>query len=310
MAIKTTLKDTFELTPRGIVVHGKPSRDDAMEYAKQFIYFVGMAPLALTDLYVYLRDNFSEADAVSLVPAIGRTKHTLQNWLATVRQFPLSRRVDGLEMGHYDALCGLKTKDGLPDVGRQNELAKRAAQEGWTVGRTREEVRDLNEARVRKVVDVPDVGNADEDKPVMDSTEVGEALAAQRTERREAYAEQALSNANQMILDAVARSERALAVQNTSHAVHERLPSERLRAIGNAYLELAAIVDKANDNALRRQSRRVETDTAPKAASTEAGAGKAAGGATPPEPVSSAADDFDEIRDMPDFCRRTGDAGA
>lgn len=254
MSIKTVPKDTFELTPKGIVIHGTPTKDHAMEFAEQFIYLVGMAPIALADLYLYLRDNFSEADAVSLVPAIGRTKHTLQNWVSIVSKFPISRRVDGLEMGHYDALSGLKTKDDVPDVGKQNELAKRAGAEGWTIGRLREEVKAINDARTRKTIDVPDSADKpDEDKPVFDNTSAGIDIAAERGENRAAYSEQAISDVNQVMLDALAKAEKAFSHENVSFANLGRLSAQRLRALGERIIEVSAAVDAAQENAFRRQ---------------------------------------------------------
>ena len=77
-----------------------------------------------------------------------------------------------------------------------------------------------------KIIDVQgeEVG-PDDDKPVFDASDAGEAMAA---EKREAFAEQDLNDANQVLLDALSAVERATAYKNLAHINRDSVNQKRV----------------------------------------------------------------------------------
>eukprot|EP00913_Durusdinium_trenchii_P005309 g4955.t1 len=217
--------EKFSVTPTGVSIQGNPSLEEALGFANQMISFVRVAPIVVADIYVYVKDTFGDADAASMVPAIGRTKHTLNNWVSIVRQFPIERRHDGLEMGHYDAVAGIKYNDEAksPDVGTQDALLKRAARQQMPISRLRELAEQEKQSRIPKVIENGE--EADEDKPIFDSSDAGAALAAERDEKRDDF--ESKSDANQILDNALSSVERACANSNRALLNRDRIDYSR-----------------------------------------------------------------------------------
>jgi len=200
-----------------------------LSFAESIFGFYAMAPIAIADIYLFVRTQFGEPEAVSLVPSIGRTKHTIENWLSIIQQFPMERRVDGLEMGHYDAVTGIKHADGLPDVGKQDELLARAGAEHMNISRLRELARLEIEARTPKTIEVEDEDAKDDEKPIFDQGAIGEAQSAERGDNSHNAPD--LSDANQTFLNAASAMEKALAPGNVALMNQAKLSVPRIDAL-------------------------------------------------------------------------------
>jgi len=222
--------EQFQVTPKGVVIKGKPSLDDAVGFATQMFDFIGVAPIVVADLYLYVKEVHGKDQANQLVPVIGRTKHTINNWVSIVTQFPMDRRVDGLHMGHYEAVTGIKFNDEAqsPDVGTQNKLLKRAAREQMPISRLREIAEQEKQSRIPKVIGNGEDPEPDDDKPVFDSSDTGEALAAERDEKRDGF--ESKSDANQILDNALSNVERACANSNRACLNRDRIDYSRVKA--------------------------------------------------------------------------------
>lgn len=174
----------LRVTSNGLsIAPGLPYEVWAEETAN-FLHLANMTPLYVGDAMIYGFANYSEAQVTAILTDIGKTKHTVENWISIARAIPRERRVDGLEAGHYDAIRGIKSKEGKPLVALQDEMIERAAREGWTVAKTRQEAADARDRAQGKLIDVPDDGKEepDDDRPVMDAGAFGEGLSAERGE--------------------------------------------------------------------------------------------------------------------------------
>lgn len=178
---------SIELTPIGIKIAPGATQDEIREQALQMLYVANMAPLYAADLIILMRDRFGDDAAAELIPAVGKTKHTVQNWLSIARQFPITRRKNGLEMGHYDAVSVIKDKEGKPLTDKQDALIELMASDGpdavWTVAKARQEANEIRDRAQGKLIEVPDDGKEDDDKPVFDGGDFGEGMSAEREAR-------------------------------------------------------------------------------------------------------------------------------
>lgn len=298
-----TAPEHFKLTTTGLIIEGRPGLDDCLDYGRQLFYFAGMAPLIIADLYIYTA-ALDDAKAASMVPAIGRTKHTLQNWLSIARAFPVSRRREGLEMGHYDAIAGIKTHDGLPNFAAQDEMIKRAAAESWPISKTRDEANKLNESSKRRALrqendgpkqiedgEIVEVEDDDDGKSVFDSTGAGQSMSAEdRRGQIDAYREQDLRDTNQNLLSVLGKIE---SFGNAANYIRDlnvaTMNRERLVAASVFFADLALKVSEAQRGALgKANSYTPGPDTLPRdgghganQSSDEVGAGFGVVGALP-----------------------------
>lgn len=223
-------QEHFKITPRGVVICGEPMLDEALAFAGSIIDFYRLTPIAIADLYLFIHTRFGEAEAVSLVPTIGRTKHTIGNWLSIIKQFPIARRVDGLEMGHYDAVIRVKLSNGAPDVGKQDALLAQAAKQSLNIGHLRELAEHEMKSREPKTVDVGDDEEPDDDKPIFDQGDVAAGMDGERREQLDAYGEQNLNDANQCLLTALSGVEKATTAINISMLNRDRVNLSRIKA--------------------------------------------------------------------------------
>ena len=223
-------QEHFKITPRGVVISGEPMLDEALAFAGSIIDFYRLTPIAIADLYLFVQNRFGEAEAVSLVPAIGRTKHTIGNWLSIIKQFPIERRVDGLEMGHYDAVIRVKMSNGLPDVGKQDEFLAQAAKQSLNIGRLRELAEQEMKSREPKTIEVSEDEQPDDDKPIFDQGDVSAGMDAERPDKRDTYAGNDLNDANHLLLTALSGVEKATTAANISMLNRDRVNLARIKA--------------------------------------------------------------------------------
>jgi hypothetical protein len=306
-AKKATLTDLAVITRIGLQLPPNLKYDDWLEIGERLMLTDQAVQWAVGDWWAYGSHNYGERAASAIDPKSGENRlQRFMNygWVARAIQPPDRREV--LSWSSHEAVAALE-----PEI--RNSILDRAVKNGWGSREVRAAVKEYkdrlaggNKPKLSAQTPAEDAEIIEEtDKAVMDSGAFGEGLAAERREKLDAYRDQNLSDAHQILMRGLDTLDKALNAENRPHLPLERLSTSRLRAMAQ---ELTRLADEADHVQSGRWS--TKSKPAPKAASTEAGAGKAAGGATPPEPASSAADDFDEIRDMPDFCRRTGDAGA
>ena len=181
---KPPVGKALNVTSLGLQIAPDLSFEQWAEETGNFLHLANMTPLYVGDAMVYGFAHFKEEQVSALLTDIGKTKHTVQNWISIARAIPVERRVEGLEAGHYDAIRGIKSRDGKPLTGRQDQMIEQAAREGWTVAKTREMAADARDKAQGKLIDVPDDREeADDDTPVMDTGAFGEGLEAERAER-------------------------------------------------------------------------------------------------------------------------------
>ncbi len=273
----------LQVTSNGLsIAPGLPYEDWARE-TTTFLHLANMTPLYVGDAMIYGFANYSESDVTAILTDIGKTKHTVENWISIARAIPRERRVDGLEAGHYDAIRGIKSKEGQPLVASQDEMIERAAREGWTVAKTRQEAADARDRAQGKLIDVPDDGKEEEaDTPVMDAGAVGESLAAERGEG---------SRPETDGFDDVERMRKTWAKMTPD--LHVRF----LRSIMTADLFMQVAPD------FQQSSSHVE-QSAPKAAPCEAPAANPPAVSIPMQDPAGGGTHSEEDLEIPDFLKR------
>ncbi|WOF74164.1 hypothetical protein QMT40_001811 [Parvibaculaceae bacterium PLY_AMNH_Bact1] len=137
----------------------------------------GKIPWVLGDVLAYGEEHFPDQWEQAL-KFTRRQNETLRKYMQVAKKFPHDRRRWDLSFTYYQKVAFL-------DPARQDELLDQAA---------RGEINTTDLARLtrkspvinnqRKTPDLPDERESDEDKPVMDGTAVGEAVSAERPEKR------------------------------------------------------------------------------------------------------------------------------
>lgn len=191
----------------------------------------------LGDLLLEGLEKFNDGDVMTAAEALGHEYQTLMNYKSVAKAFPndpnrKDRRRLNLPFSFHQDLVKL-------DEATRCAFLEGCEQHGWKRPELRERVKawkggDLAACNKGwkpepKQIDVPDVTaggkDGDEDKPVFDASDAGEAVAA---EKREAFAEQDLSDANQVLLDALSAVERATAYKNMVHVNRDRVNMKRV----------------------------------------------------------------------------------
>lgn len=187
---------------------------------------------SIGDLLLEGEERFGADRVWSAAEATGMTFDTLRNYKSLAKCFPKGKRRLNLGVSHHEAVRSL------------DEAAREAAldlvqKHGVSRESLRERVRAYNGGDLAalnpdwkpapKVIEVQDdhaARDTDEDGgPVFDASDAGEAMAA---EKREAFAEQDLNDANQVLLDALAAVDRATAYKNIAHLNRDRVPSKHV----------------------------------------------------------------------------------
>lgn len=290
---------------------------------------------ALADKLLEGMDRFGEAMFYQIVNDTGLSQHTIENYLSLAKGFPISRRRENVALGIHDAVRK------LPEAEADAVLAL-AEQYHWTRENVRDRVKawktgDLSALKAgwkpkltpKLSAQTPDIEDAEvieeTDKPVFDSTGAGQATAAERAEKREALADQNLSDANQILMRGLDTVERALNAENRRMLPMARINTARLRSAAAVLLRIADEADAIQSGRLTRRNPDLEatrsqpaaTGEPPLSAGTEGeqtGTNSIPARSSPPEPGDTTepsspvvsptnSDDFDPVRDMPAHLR-------
>lgn len=289
------------------------------------------AAWTIGDLLLEGLEKFDEARVWTAAEATGMTPETLTNYKSLAKTFRPGRRRMNLGISVHEAVRSL-------DETAQNLFLDMVEKYEITRENLRERVRaykagDAGAANYKwkpqpKVVEVEDshagVSDGDDDKPVFDSTDAGQGIAAEREAREPA---ETLSDAHQSLLRSLDGLERATTAENCRMLPMARINTARLRAAAAALLRIADEADAIQAGKLTRRnpdseatrSQLAATGEPPLSAGTEGDADRQPNSnpatSSPPETGGDAAssslassptnsDDFDPLRDMPAHLRR------
>lgn len=186
---------------------------------------------SIGDLLLEGEEKFGADRVWSAAEATGMTFDTLRNYKSLANCFPKGKRRLNLGVSHHEAVRSLDeaAREAALDLVQKHDVSRESLRErvkAYNGGDLAALNPDWKPAP--KVVDVEDdhaPRDIDEDKPVFDASDAGEAMAA---ERREAFAEQDLNDANQVLLDALSAVERATAYKNMVHINRDRVNMKRV----------------------------------------------------------------------------------
>lgn len=205
------------------------------------------AAWTLGDLLIEGLEKFDEARVWTAAEATGMTPETLTNYKSLAKAFRPGRRRMNLGITVHETVRALdETAQNLfLDMVEKYEISREALRErvrAYKAG-------DAGAANYKwkplpKVVEVEDshagVRN-DDDKPVMDGTDFGQGMAAEKVERERG--EDTLSDANQILMRGMDTVERALGAENRRMLPLAKVNTARLRALAS---ELSRLADEAD----------------------------------------------------------------
>jgi hypothetical protein len=183
---------------------------------------------SIGDLLLEGEEKFGADRVWSAAEATGMTFDTLRNYKSLANCFPKGRRRLNLGVSHHEAVRSLDeaAREAALDLVQKHDVSRESLRErvkAYNGGDLAALNPDWKPAP--KVVQVEDdhaARDTDEDgAPVFDSSDAGEAMAA---EKREAFAEQDLNDANQVLLNALTAVDRATAYNNIAHLNRDRVP--------------------------------------------------------------------------------------
>ncbi len=244
---------TLEIESRAVITDSGLSLPEGLSYdewlgvGRKLMLADKAVQWAIGDWWAYGDHRYGERASAAIDPDTGEnrlTRYMQYGWVA--RSIETSRRREVLSWSAHLEVAALE-----PAI--QDAILQRAVDNGWGSREVRAAVKEYkdrlaNGNKPKLSTQTPDVEDAeiieDEDgKPVFDSTGAGQATAAERAEKREALADQSLSDANQILMRGLDTVERALNAENRRMLPLARLNTARLRAVA---AELTRLADEAD----------------------------------------------------------------
>lgn len=247
--IPTTLEieERAVITDSGLSLPEGLSYDEWLGVGRKLMLADKAVQWAIGDWWAYGDHRYGERASAAIDPETGENRlQRYMNYAWVSRAIETSRRKEVLSWTCHEAVAALD-----PDI--QDAILQRAIDNGWSSKQVKAAVKEYkdrlaNGNKPKLSAQTPDVEDAeiieDEDgKPVFDSTGAGQATAAERSEKREALADQNLSDANQILMRGLDTVERAMNTENRRMLPLARLNTARLRA---AAKELTRLADEAD----------------------------------------------------------------
>lgn len=297
--VSLPLTDQIAITGSSLSLPEGLSYDQWLSVGRKLMLADKAVQWAIGDWWVYGDHRYGERAAAAIDPDTGENR--LQRYMDygfVARAIETSRRREVLSWSAHREVAALEPKI-------QDAILDRAVENGWGSREVRAAVKEFknrmaggNAPRLSAQTPVEDAEIVEEDdKPVMDATPTGAAIAAEsRREVLDAYADQRLSSANQRLLKVLGDLKAMRADPDFLKALDaEGLNHDAIRIEGQWLINVAGEVSALQSINWNRKS-------APKAAISEAGARGEGDGL--PGPRTPDHQDFDPIRDMPECLRQ------
>ena len=210
--VSLSLTDQIALTGSSLVLPSGLSYEQWLGIGRKLMLADKAVQWAIGDWWAYGDHTYGERASAAIDPISGENRlQRYANYAWVARSIETSRRREVLSWSSHEAVAGLEPKI-------QDAILGRAVENGWGSREVRAAVKEYKDrlasgSKPKLSTQTPDEPNhagvnlnADADeRPVMDGTEVGAAIAAEAKseERREVLAglrDQSLSSANQRLL--------------------------------------------------------------------------------------------------------------
>jgi len=141
----------FEFTDTGVVVHQRPTFDEAESALGFTLRAVKGSGFWIVDLihYIESREDWGDRREALISAHTGLTDGTISVYRSLGKSLPPENRVEGVDFGHHHVVASLEPEE-------QVEWLEKSKAEGWTQTELRQEVRaakrvNLNSGSARDV---------------------------------------------------------------------------------------------------------------------------------------------------------------